>query len=192
MNHRTNTNKLALAAMLTAVAAVLNALERFIPLQSVVPLPGVKLGLANIVTLFALFFLDLKTTAVVVAARCVLGALMGGGPTGFLFSFSGSMLALFAMALFRNGYNRVFSLYGISMAGAAAHNVAQVLCSMAILGDPAVAAYLPTLLFSSLVTGALTAAAAAPLLERLGSAGAIGGTGYYEQNPKKKGIKSTK
>jgi heptaprenyl diphosphate synthase len=167
--------------MLTAVAAVLNVLERFFPLQAVVPLPGVKLGLANIVTLFALFFLDLRTTAVVVAARCVLGALMGGGPTGFFFSITGSMMAFGVMALFRKGYGRVFSVYGISLAGAAAHNVGQTLCAMAMLGDLAVASYLPVLLFSGLATGTLTAAAAIPLLRRIRAAGILGGNAYYEQ-----------
>jgi heptaprenyl diphosphate synthase len=181
-----DSRKLALAAMLTAVAAVLGVLERFLPLQALVPLPGVKLGLANIVTLFALFFLDIKTTLAIVVARCILGALMSGGPTGFLFSLSGSLLALFAMALFKVCYNRVFSLYGISMAGAAAHNIGQVLCAMAILGDPAILSYLPTLLFSGLATGALTAAAAAPLLKRMSAAGAIGGTAFHEQGTTKK------
>ncbi len=186
MNRKNLSRKLALAAMLTAVAAVLNALERFFPLQAVVPLPGVKLGLANIVTLFALFFLDLRTTAAVVAARCVLGALMGGGPTGFFFSITGSLLALGTMALFRNGYGRVFSVYGISMAGAAAHNIGQILCAVVVLGDPAVAAYLPILLFSGLATGTLTAAAAVPLLRRIAAAGILGGNAYYEQGAKDK------
>lgn len=172
--------------MLTAVAAVLNLLERFFPLQAVVPLPGVKLGLANIVTLFALFFLDLRTTAAVVAARCVLGALMGGGPTGFFFSITGSLLALGTMALFRNGYGRVFSVYGISMAGAAAHNIGQIICAAIVLGDVSVAAYLPVLLFSGVVTGTLTAAAAIPLLRRIAAAGILGGNAYYEQGAKDK------
>ena len=187
-----NMRKLALAGLLTAVAATLSVLERFFPLQAVVPLPGVKLGLANIVTLFALFFLDIKTTIAVVVARCLLGALLGGGPTGFVFSISGSLLALFTMALFKTGYNRVFSLYGISMAGAAAHNIGQMLAAMAILGDLAVLAYLPTLLFTALVTGALTATAAVPLLKRLGAAGAIGGVQTHEKDAKQKNKKRTK
>jgi heptaprenyl diphosphate synthase len=167
--------KLALAGMLTAVAAALSVLERFLPLQAVVPLPGVKLGLANIVTMFALFFLDFGTSAAIVLARCVLGALLGGGPTGFLFSLTGSLLALLVMALLKRGYGKAFSLYGISVAGAAAHNIAQVLVAMALLWDASVLAYLPALLAAGAATGVLTAAASAPFFARFRNAGPAAG-----------------
>lgn len=168
-----NMKRLALAGMLTAVAAALSVLERLLPLQAVVPLPGVKLGLANVVTMFALFFLDFRTAAAVVAARCLLGALLGGGPTGLLFSMTGSTLALLVMAALMRGYGRVFSLFGISIAGAAAHNIGQILAAMAVLGDTAVLAYLPLLLAAGLVTGALTAAAATPFFTKFKSTGSV-------------------
>lgn len=166
---RFNMKKLALAGMLTAVAATLSVLERFLPLQAVVPLPGVKLGLANIVTMFALFFLDFRSATAIVVVRCVLGAALGGGVTGFIFSLTGSMLALLMMALLMRGYGRAFSLFGISIAGAAMHNLGQVLAAMAILGDAAVLAYLPVLMVAGLVTGALTAAAATPFFAKFKS-----------------------
>lgn len=170
---RISIKAIALAGVLTAVAAALSVLERLLPLQAVVPLPGVKLGLANIVTMFALFFLDLKTTAAVVFARCMLGALLGGGVTGFLFSLTGSILALLTMAALMRGYGRAFSLFGISIAGAAAHNIGQVLVAMAILGDAAMLAYLPVLLTAGIATGALTAAAAAPFFMKFRSTGSV-------------------
>lgn len=168
-----NIKKLALAGMLTAVAAALSVLERFLPLQAVMPLPGVKLGLSNVVTMFALFFLDFKTSAAIVLARCLLGALLGGGPTGFLFSITGSTLALLLMAALMKGYGRAFSLFGISIAGAAAHNLGQVLAAMMILGEPAVLAYLPLLMGAGLITGALTAAAATPFFKKFKSTGMV-------------------
>jgi heptaprenyl diphosphate synthase len=166
--------KLALAGMLTAVAAALSVFERLLPLQAVVPLPGVKLGLANVVTMFALFFLDFGTAAAVVAARCLLGALLGGGATGFLFSIAGSTLALLVMALLMKGYGKAFSLFGISVAGASAHNVGQIAVAAALLGDTAVFAYLPALLAAALGTGLLTAAASIPFFAKFRSTGIVG------------------
>lgn len=163
---RNGMKKLALAGLLTAVAAALSVLERFFPLQAIVPLPGVKLGLANVVTMFALFFLDFKSSAAIVLARCLLGALLGGGPTGFLFSLTGSTLALLIMALLKQGYGKAFSLVGISVAGAAMHNLGQVLVAMAMLGDAAVLAYLPALLAAGVATGILTAAVATPFFAK--------------------------
>lgn len=165
--------RLALAGMLTAVAAALSVLERFLPLQAVIPLPGVKLGLANVVTMFALFFLDFKTSAAIVLARCLLGALLGGGPTGLIFSLTGSTLALLVMAPLMRGYGRAFSLFGISIAGAAAHNIGQVLAACAMLGDIALLAYLPALLATALATGALTAAAATPFFLKFRATGVV-------------------
>ncbi len=169
-----NAKKLALAGMLTAVAAALSVLERFLPLQAVIPLPGVKLGLANVVTMFALFFLDFKLSAAIVLARCLLGALLGGGPTGFLFSLTGSMLALVVMALLKPGHGKAFSLFGISVAGAAAHNLGQVLVAAAMLGDMAVLGYLPALLATGVITGVLTAAAAMPFFAKFHKTGLTG------------------
>jgi heptaprenyl diphosphate synthase len=168
-----NMKKLALAGMLTAVAATLSVLERFFPLQAIVPLPGIKLGLANVVTMFALFFLDFKTSTAIVLVRCILGAALGGGPTGLLFSLTGSTLALLVMALLMKGYGRVFSLFGISIAGAAMHNLGQVLAAMAVLGDPAILAYLPVLMATGLATGALTAAAATPFFMKFKATGIV-------------------
>ena len=171
---RITAKKLALAGMLTAVAAALSVLERFLPLQAVVPLPGVKLGLANVVTMFALFFLDFRLSAAIVLARCLLGALLGGGPTGLMFSLTGSMLALLVMAALKRGHGRAFSLFGISVAGAAAHNLGQVLVAMALLNDAAVLAYLPALLAAGLITGVLTAAAALPFFGKFSKTGVAG------------------
>jgi heptaprenyl diphosphate synthase len=169
-----NMRELTLAGMLAAVAAALNMLERLLPLQAVVPLPGVKLGLANVVTMFALYFLDFGTAGAVVLARCLLGALLGGGPTGFAFSIAGSTLALVTMALLLRGYGRAFSLFGVSVAGGAAHNLGQIAVAVAMLGDAAVLGYLPVLLAAGLATGVLTAAAAVPFFAEFGATGPAG------------------
>ena len=120
---RMSAARLTQIAMLVAVAAALQVLERFLPLEALIPLPGIKLGLANIVTMFALFHLNWRSSLAIVVARCLLGALLGGGITGLAFSLVGSLLALFVMMAIKPGYGRLFSLFGVSVGGAAAHNL---------------------------------------------------------------------
>ncbi len=148
---------LALDAMLIAIAAALSYIERIFPIQTVVPIFGLKLGLANVVTLFALFYLPFRHTFAIVVTRCVLGMLLAGSPMSLMYSLGGGLCALFVMLLVKQGHPRIFSLYGISIAGAAAHNLGQVTVSALILGDFSIYAYLPLLLAGGLVTGVLIA-----------------------------------
>lgn len=157
-NIRKNTRMLVLSALLTAVAAALSVLEGFIPIQAVVPIPGLKLGLANIVTMFAIFSLGYKYTFPIVIARCLLGAAFAGGPISLVFSLSGALMAATCMMLLKRGYGKQFSYYGISLAGSAAFNVMQVIAAAIILQDTAVFSYLPILMVGGVATGILTAA----------------------------------
>ncbi len=157
--------------MLIALALALSYLERFIPLQLIVPLPGVKLGLANIVTLLALYLLGAKCAFAILIPRCILGAVFGGGITGLLFSMTGGILAMAVMALCRKV--RIFSVYGVSILGAAAHNVGQILAAMAVLGSVYVAGYLPYLLLVAIVTGLATGTAGAGVLRILEKNGTV-------------------
>ncbi len=153
---------MALCAVLIALALALSYLERFIPLQLVVPLPGIKLGLANIVTLIALYLLGTKCAFAILIPRCILGAVFGGGITGLLFSLTGGVLAMGVMALCRK--MSVFSVYGVSILGAAAHNIGQIFASMGVLSSVYVASYLPYLLLVAIVTGFATGTASAGVL----------------------------
>lgn len=163
------TNKLTLCAVLTALALALSYTERFIPLQLLVPLPGVKLGLANIVTVTALCFLGPRYAFSILTARCILGSLFGGGVTALAFSLTGGLCAMTVMALARK--LPFLSIYGVSLLGAAAHNVGQVLAAMVLLKSLYVAAYLPLLLVVGILTGLLTGTIAAGLFRALRSAG---------------------
>lgn len=146
--------QVSLCAVLTALALALSYTERFIPLQLAVPLPGIKLGLANIVTLIALALFKTRYALMILAARCVLGAVFGGGVTGLLFSLGGGLLALGVMAA--AGKTHLFSIYGISVLGAAAHNIGQILAAMVLMHSVYIGAYLPYLLLVSIATGLLT------------------------------------
>lgn len=161
------TKKIALCAVLVALALALSYVERFIPLQLVIPLPGVKLGLANTVTLIALYLLGRKYAFGILIPRCILGAFFGGGITGLLFSLTGGLLALCVMSLVKK--SRLFSFYGISVLGAAAHNIGQILAAMAVMGSAYIAAYLPYLLLVAIFTGLATGAAGAGVLRVLKS-----------------------
>ena len=159
------TKRLTLCAILIALAMALSYTERFIPLQMVVPLPGVKLGLANIVTLMALYLMGPKAAFAILIPRCVFGAVFGGGITGLAFSLIGGILAMCAMALSRK--IPIFSVYGVSILGAAAHNVGQILAAMVLMNSVYIGAYLPYLLGVALFTGFATGAACAGILRAL-------------------------
>ena len=148
------TKKLALGAVLTALALGLSTLESLFPVSVLVPLPGIKLGLANIVTVFALYRLgDIPALAILIA-RCLLGAMFAGNASALLFSLMGGVLAMLTMIVLRRV--RGLSVYGVSIAGAAAHNIGQICAAMVVLGGTAVLGYLPVLLGVSLITGTLT------------------------------------
>lgn len=157
--------RLTICAVLTALALALSVAEGLVPLTVIIPLPGLRLGLANLVTVYALCRLSGREALLILAARCLLGSLVGGNLTALAFSLTGGLLALGMMALLLRAGS--FSLFGVSIAGAAAHNTGQILAAMAVLGTPAPLVYLPPLLFCSLATGAFTGGVAAMLVRRV-------------------------
>lgn len=156
------TKRITLSGVLIALALALSYTERFIPLQLVIPLPGIKLGLANIVTLIALYLMGTKAAFWILIPRCILGAVFGGGITGLLFSLTGGVLAMLTMATVKR--LPIFSIYGVSISGAAAHNIGQILAAMILMGSVYIGAYLPYLLIAALFTGFATAVACAGIL----------------------------
>lgn len=148
----TATKKLAIIAMLVAQASVLHFVESLLP--NPIPIPGVKLGLANIITLLALVVFDFKTAINITILRCFLGSLLSGTlfGLGFLLSFSGAVLSTSVMAVFLRSF-RGFSLVGASVIGAAAHNLGQLSVAALILRFPGILYYLPFMLLFSVPTG---------------------------------------
>ena len=151
---RITVKQLTRCAVLAALALALSYMEAFFPLVLLVPLPGVKLGLANIVTLYALYALGFPSALAILLVRCTLGALFAGNASALLFSLLGGLAALFVMALL--GRSKRLSIFGVSIAGAAAHNCGQVCAAILTLGSTAPLYYLPFLLLVSLFTGALS------------------------------------
>ncbi len=146
--------KLALCAILAALALGLSTLESLFPVSLAVPLPGVKLGLANIVTVFALYVLGPVEALAILVTRCLLGGLFSGTATALVFSLLGGLCAMGVMILLQR--SRRLSVYGVSIGGAAAHNAGQILAAVITLGNTMVVGYLPFLLAVALATGSLT------------------------------------
>ena len=156
------TKRLVLLAMLTAVAMILSYVESLLPS---VGIPGVKMGLANIAVIFALFRFGWKEAAALSLVRVVLVSLLFGSVGAMLYSLAGAVLSLAVMALLRR-IDR-FSTVGISVAGGVAHNAGQILMAMLILQTKQLLGYLPVLAVAGIGGGILTGLAAALLIRRI-------------------------
>lgn len=157
--------RLTRCAVLTALALALSVAEGLVPLTILFPLPGLRLGLANLVTVYVLVTMGGGEALLILLARCFLGALLGGNLSSLAFSLTGGLLA-FALEWLLLKW-RPLSLFGVCMAGAAAHNTGQILAAMALMRTAAPLVYLPPLLLASVVTGAFTGWVAALLVKRL-------------------------
>ena len=155
--------RLTRAALLTAIALTIFLAEAQLPPP--VPIPGIKLGLANIVTVFALYALGPAQALLILTGRCLLGAVFAGNMNALIVSLLGGFSAMLVMILLSR--SRHLSVYGVSIGGAAAHNCGQIAAACLTLGSTAPLYYLPILLGASLITGAVTGVAAACLFRAL-------------------------
>lgn len=164
------TKRVVMLALLVAMAAVLHVLESQLPIP--VPVPGVKLGLANIVSLLTILLLGWQAAAYIAVARVLLGSLFGGSFLGpaFVMSMGGALASLGMMAYVYNRYRRVFSLVGISVFGAAVHNTAQVVLAALLVQSSGLLWYLPYLLLFAVPTGFATGLAANYCLAKMPAA----------------------
>lgn len=152
--YRSPTHRLVLIALLTALAITLMAVERLIPFT--IAIPGVKLGLANVVTLTALYLFRWRDTLTIILLRVLLGSLILGSFSAFMFSLGGALLAFLVMAVLTTFLPRLFSTVGISICGAVAHNVGQLLVAAVVVQNLRIVSYLPILLVSAIGTGLIT------------------------------------
>ncbi len=150
-------------ALYLAVALVLSYVESLFPLP--VGVPGIKLGLANIVTVVALVTLGWKKTFWITLLRCLFTAMFGVFST-LLFSLAGGLLSLVVMTLLF-GTDR-FSLTAVSAAGGVCHNVGQIAVAALVMG-PGILAYLPWLMAAGLISGLAVGLAAGLVARRLKS-----------------------
>ncbi|SHI74419.1 Gx transporter family protein [Desulfosporosinus lacus] len=146
--------KYAVIIILVTNAIIISFLESFIPIP--IPVPGVKLGLGNIITMIAIVFLGLKDVLFIVIVRSFVVAILTRGVVMLVLSLAGGILSAIVMWFLFKKLSRLFSVKGISIAGAIVHSTAQILAAGFFLGQAVVMYYLPVLIVSSIITGLIT------------------------------------
>lgn len=184
---RTDVNTVTRLGILTAVALVLGYVEHLIPITAI---PGIKLGLANTVLLYALYLLDAKSAALLMLLKVGLSGILFGGVAAMLYSFAGGIVSLAAMILVKK-MNGV-SVIGVSICGAAAHNIGQMVVACLFVEVRAVLAYLPVLLVAAVVTGALTGVIAKYTFRGLERSGGGSGKNAQTERAQKQDVKPSK
>ncbi len=156
-------NRVAYFGVFTALALIFSYVESLIPIQ--LGIPGVKLGLANLIIVIALYKMRLSEVFLLSIVRILLSGFLFGNYFSILYSLAGGLLSLAVMALLKKTGD--FSVMGISMAGGVSHNVGQLVVAMLVVETFSVGYYLPVLLVAGLVTGFLIGVAAGEMLKRL-------------------------
>ena len=180
MTHTYNDNprplspqQLAAIGMLSALALVLSFLESLIPFQP--GLPGIKLGLANLVIVFALYRMNVHSALLINTVRILLAGLLFSGLFGLLYSAAGAAASLAAMTLLLQinrkreqvGKSILFSIFGVSMTGGVFHNLGQLLVAILFFSSLNLIYYLPVMIISGIVMGLINGMIARLLLQKL-------------------------
>jgi len=162
-----STRRMVILALCIAIASILHVVETWLPVP--MPLPGAKLGLANIVSLFVILLYGWRDALSVAVVRVWLGSVFGGALLGpaFLMSISGTLASTWVMAYTYSRWPGVFSLIGISIIGAVTHNVAQLFMATILVSNLSVLWYLPYLFLFALPTGVAVGYGAAFFLTKL-------------------------
>lgn len=156
-------NRVAYFGVFTALALIFSYVESLIPIS--LGIPGVKLGLANLIIVIALYKMPLSQVYLLSIVRVLLSGFIFGNYFSIIYSLAGGLLSLTVMAVLKKAGG--FSIAGISIAGGVFHNVGQLLVAMAVVETFQVAYYVPVLLFAGLITGFLIGITAREMLKRL-------------------------
>lgn len=157
------TRRLAAASMLAALAIILAYLESLIPTSLVIP--GIKLGLPNIVIVMALYEMDFGYAFTIDLVRIFISGLLFNGLFGTVYALAGGLLSLFVMWLLKK--TGLFSMIGVSMAGGVSHNIGQLLAASAVVSDLRMFLYFPVLMFGGLSSGILMGIVASALDDKI-------------------------
>ena len=158
-----NTKKLTLLAMMITFAIILSYVESRIP--SFVAIPGIKVGLANIVVIFVLYTLGIKEAIIISAIRVGIISVLFGNIMSLTYSIAGAFLSLLVMFILKK--LTPLKLIAVSVVGGVMHNVGQIAVAAMILETAVVVYYLPFLILSGTIAGVAVGVAAAVLIKRL-------------------------
>lgn len=156
-------SKLSLLALSVSLAMILSFVESQIP--AMVAIPGVKVGLANIVVVFALYKLGWKEAVVISLTRVFLVGLLFGNGISILYSITGATVSFAAMLLLKN--SKVFSTMAVSVAGGVLHNLGQIAMACVIMGTDVLRYYAPFLILSGTLAGIAIGVLAAIMIRRI-------------------------
>jgi len=154
---------IARVALMAALALIFSYIEAIIPYSPGVP--GIKLGIANIVTVIALYRFGARDAFAVSIIRVVIAGLLFNGLFGMLYSLAGALISLTGMILLKKTDR--FSVVGVSMAAGVLHNLGQLLVASALISDLRIFFYFPVLLFSGIAAGIVVGVVAATILRTL-------------------------
>ncbi|MBS7379206.1 MAG: Gx transporter family protein [Candidatus Ornithospirochaeta sp.] len=157
------TRKIARMGLLTALALILSYVESLIP--AFVAVPGVKMGLANIVVVFALYTLGPGEAAIVSIIRVLLSSLLFGSILSLSYSAAGAVISLLSMIILMK--TKIFGVTSVSVTGGVFHNLGQILVACLVLETDVLLYYLPVLILSGTITGAVIGIASSIVIKRL-------------------------
>ena len=157
------TRKIARMGLLTALALIISYVESLIP--AFVAVPGVKMGLANIVVVFALYTLGPGEAAIVSIIRVLLSSLLFGSILSLSYSAAGAIISLLSMIIMMK--TKIFGVTSVSVTGGVFHNLGQILVACLVLETDVLLYYLPVLILSGTITGAVIGIASSIVIKRL-------------------------
>lgn len=160
------TKRIAYLGVFTALAFVFSYIEFLLPLNFGVP--GIKLGLANLVVIVALYMINVRAACLLSFVRILLTGLTFGNLASMIYSLAGGILSLVIMILAKRV--NVFSVTGVSVLGGVSHNVGQIIIAILVVETKSLLYYLPVLIISGTVTGALIGILASILIRHLNKA----------------------
>lgn len=156
-------NRAAYFGMFTALALIFSYIETLIPIS--IGIPGVKLGLANLIIVIALYKIPIKEVYLLSVVRVLLAGILFGNYFSIIYSLAGGVLSLTVMALIKKRED--FSVMGVSIAGGVFHNIGQLIVAMVVVETFSISYYVPVLLVAGIVTGLLIGILSEHMLKRL-------------------------
>ena len=165
-NSQTKARKIAFVGLTASVALLLSYVEFLLP-PIFVAVPGIKIGLPNVIILYVLYCLDIKYAALVSFSRLCISSLLFGNVMTFAYSAAGAILSLLVMGILKK--TDKLSAVGVSVAGGVTHNLGQILVAMLLLDTPQIAYYMIVLAVTGTISGVFIGLCGALLIKRLPS-----------------------
>lgn len=159
-----NIKRLTQLSLLTATALIIFVIELRIP--NIIPIPGIKLGLANIITVYCVYHFNAFETALMLTSRIILGALFSGNIFSLVYSTAGAFFCLCGMLVIRRIIPEKY-IWLCSVTGAVLHNTGQIIMAVIVTGTFSVLAYYPILLVSGCIAGFFTGISAQMIIKRI-------------------------